>query len=312
MYRANGSQMTAHRRASSSVSTTCAAIGLCLLAGAAQAEDVAVALSGQITRVDDRGNLLAGNAVIGQAFSGEYSYDNAAADTNPDPAIGAYHFSTPPYGIAVSVGALDFQTDPARTDLLIEVDNDFGPPWDIFGVRSRNNLTLPDGMVIERMSWQIEDTTASAIDSDALLPGPPVLADWQQSIGVVIAGCNAAAFDGFACEEDPASGKYTFTIGGVVTSATAVDPTPVTLEELIAKVQALADKTAAKVLLVPLLKAQRILRDNKQENDYLACDALTKFIDKVTKALEAGRIDPTTADELIDGALLLEAEYGCL
>ena len=28
--------------------------------------------------------------------------------------------------------------------------------------------------------------------------------------------------------------------------------------------------------------------------------------------LEAGRTDPTTADELIDAALLLEAEYGCL
>lgn len=309
MYRANRSNKNTHRR---TISITCAALGLCLLAGAAQAEDVAVALSGQVTLVDDQGGLLAGNAVIGQPFSGEYIYDNAAADTNPDPALGAYRFSSAPYGIAFTVGALDFQTDPARTDLLIEVANDFGPPWDIFGVRSLNNLTLPDGMVIERITWQIEDTTASAIDSDALFQGPPLLADWQQSIGVTIAGCNAAAFDGFACEEDPARGKYVFTIGGVITSATAVDPTPVTLEELIAKVQALPDKTAMKVLLVPLLKAQRILRDNKPENDYLVCDTLTKFIEKVTKALEAGRIDQATADELIDDALLLQAESGCL
>jgi hypothetical protein len=79
-----------------------------------------------------------------------------SADTNPDPAIGTHRLSTAPYGIAFSVRALDFQTDPASTDLLIEVDNDFGPPWYIFGVRSLNNLTLPDGSKL--VLRQVHDT----------------------------------------------------------------------------------------------------------------------------------------------------------
>jgi hypothetical protein len=129
---------------------------------------------------------------------------------------------------------------------------------------------------------------------------------------VVIAGCNAAAFDGFGCEEDVASAKFIFVIRGMVASATPVDPTPLLVAQLVAKVEALPDKTAANVLIVPLLKVRRILRDKKPENDYLACDALDKFSEKVTKALEAERIDQATADELADDAMLLQAESGCL
>jgi hypothetical protein len=174
MYRGNRPKARSSR--SRFAWAACVALGI-FVSAAAQAEDVAVALTAQVTRVDDQGGLLGGNAVVGQIFSGEYIYDNAAADTNPDPALGTYRFTTLPYGIAFGVGALDFQTDPARTELLIEMGNNIGTR-DGFLVRSSNNLTLPDGIVIEQISWQLEDPTASVIDSDALLPGAPVLADW--------------------------------------------------------------------------------------------------------------------------------------
>lgn len=309
MYRTNWSQK--EKFYSRLASSTCAALALLLVVGAARAEEVAVALSGQLTAVDDRGDLLAGNAIVGQTFSGEYVFDSAAVDTNPDPTIGDYRFTTWPYGIAFSVGTLDFQSNPDSTNLLIQMVNDFASTLDGFIVRSLNNLTLPNGLVIENITWQLDDTTMTAIDSDALLSAAPVLTDWQQPVGVLIAGCNAAAFDGFSCVEDPAGGKYIFTIRGVVTSATLVGPTLSTLAELIAKVEALSDKTAAHVLVTPLLKAQRILRDKKPENDYLACDALDKFIEKVTKALEAGRIDQATADALLADALAIKTANGC-
>ncbi len=155
------------------------------------AETITIDITAEVSYVDDIGNTLGGAVEVGDIISGQYTYESTTPDTNPLPTVGDYLHYTSPYGISLEVNGLIFKTDYANVNFLVEIVNDHAPgipPCDNYLLRSYNNLSLSGGIVVEHISWQLDDPTATALSSEALPVDPPVLDDWQSIFGISITG----------------------------------------------------------------------------------------------------------------------------
>jgi len=172
-------------------------VTLTALPARAQAQPVCISIKATVESVDDPDNVLDGTIIPGQVITGSYVYDLTTPDNNADPVVGDYRHNSAPYGISINAAPLLFRTDPANVDFLVEIRNDYatlsGSLLDNYVFHSYNNVPLAPSLFVEFISWQLDDPTATAVSSDALPPGPPILADWQSIIGLAIVGGNAPA-----------------------------------------------------------------------------------------------------------------------
>ena len=154
------------------------------------AESITINITAEVAYVDDMGNTLDGAVGVGDIITGHYTYESTTPDTNTLPTVGDYWHDTSPYGISLEVNGLVFETDPNDVNFLVEICNDHGlpTPTDNYLLRSYNNLPLPGGIIVEHISWQLDDSTAAALSSESLPTDPPVLEDWQSIFGLSITG----------------------------------------------------------------------------------------------------------------------------
>jgi hypothetical protein len=152
------------------------AISFC--AKPAEATLVTIAIEAVVDSVDDPFGYLEGNITPGDIITGIYIYDTATPDSSPLPGAGRYEHYAHPAGFALSVGGLDFVTDPANTHFLIEIVNNY-PSDDGYGVVSYNNLPVSNGTSVNNISWALKDYSATALSSVELTTTAPVLTDWQ-------------------------------------------------------------------------------------------------------------------------------------
>jgi len=151
-------------------------------------QNIKVEIKAKVTSVDDSANLLNGAVKEGDIITGKYVYDSLSKDTNDDPTVGDYEHKTNPYGIFLKAGKLVFQTDPKNVYFLLEYVN-----WDDsdhFVIHSYNNLPLKNKLLVDHISWQLDDPTTQAISSDSLKDNlkAPDLSKWQQPFGLTIEG----------------------------------------------------------------------------------------------------------------------------
>jgi hypothetical protein len=172
-----------------------AAVAACLLLlaspGAQASPDVPISINftAEVWDVDDDFNHLGGAISVGDTITGSYTYDAATPDSNPDPTVGRYLYTSPPYGIRVDAGGFVFQTDPSNVDFEIEILNDRdSPARDYYVVTGRHGLPLSNGASVDSIQWQLDDPTATALSSDALPTVPPTLADWESLFGLWLLG----------------------------------------------------------------------------------------------------------------------------
>lgn len=157
---------------------------------------VKIEISATVTRVDDFNNLLNNAVAPGDIITGIYSYDSFAVDSNPLPEVGDYRYSTAPNGIRLNVNGLNFGTDPADVDFLLEVVNNY-QNLDNYLLISYNNLFAVSAMgelVTNTISWQLDDPTQTALSSTALPRTAPVLSNWQSPFGLSIFSSGDNAF----------------------------------------------------------------------------------------------------------------------
>ncbi|MBN1846854.1 MAG: PEP-CTERM sorting domain-containing protein [Sedimentisphaerales bacterium] len=180
---------------------------------------IEIAITAEITAVQDSGGLLDGNVNAGDTITGSYIYDSEAIDTEPsNPYKGLYKFTQSPYGISLATGGFLFKTDPSNVDFTIGVIND-KPPLinDIFGLDSDNNLPLHNGVPVRFISWQLDDLSGQAISSINLPIAGMDIEDWHDFNFLLISGGG-----------DPQEGQYAFGISARVTLAVLI-PEPATL-----------------------------------------------------------------------------------
>ena len=158
---------------------------LALSANSLQAAIIIIDLTAEISDVDDLGGLLEGLVNVGDIITGSYTYDSATPDSKPSETVGQYEYVTQPYGVSLSVGGFVFQTDPENINFLVSVGNNHLGD-DRYSLRSYSNLPLSNGVLVDHISWQLVDYSATALSSDALPTTPPVLEDWQSIFGITI------------------------------------------------------------------------------------------------------------------------------
>jgi len=158
--------------------------GVVLWAAPAKGTLITIAIQAVVDGVNDPDNDLEGRIHIGDLITGTYTYDTDSPDMDwlwgsESDIVARYHYFNPPYGISLSVGGLDFKTDPDRTNFVIQIVNDYLYSIDTYSVTSYGNLPLSNGAIVDTISWGLRDDSGSAISSTELLPTGPVLSDWQ-------------------------------------------------------------------------------------------------------------------------------------
>ncbi len=84
-----------------------------------------IEISATVTLVDDADNLLNNRVAPGDIIIGIYTYDSFAVDSNPLIEVADYRYTTAPNGIRLNVNGLNFGTNPADVDFLLEVVNNY-------------------------------------------------------------------------------------------------------------------------------------------------------------------------------------------
>ncbi|MGA2071204.1 MAG: PEP-CTERM sorting domain-containing protein [Sedimentisphaerales bacterium] len=154
-------------------------IGVLLFCGGlAQAEWITIAISGYVTSVSDENKHFGGQIAIGTPITGTYTYDSAIPDSYPsDFSYGQYWNYTPPAGVSLNVGGLNFRTNPDNVEFAVTVNNN-NLGEDSYSIWSTKNLSLSDGTLVQSISWYLNDPTGTALSSDALPLTMPDLSKW--------------------------------------------------------------------------------------------------------------------------------------
>lgn len=173
---------------------------------------ITMELTAVISTVDDIYNILVGQIDVGDTIRGTYVYDSTIEDSNPLLTVGDYWHYSSPYGIFLEVQGLEFETDLSDVEFIVEIANDHGgTPRDNYLLRSYNNEDLTFNVAVDHISWQLDDSDATAISSIELTTSPPVLADWTSNFGLTISGSS---------KSEP---LHTYVIRGHVSDISKVD-----------------------------------------------------------------------------------------
>ena len=86
---------------------------------------VKIEISAIVTLIEDDDNLLNNRVAPGDIITGIYTYDSFAVDSNPLIEVADYRYTTAPNGIRLNVNGLNFGTNPADVDFLLEVVNNY-------------------------------------------------------------------------------------------------------------------------------------------------------------------------------------------
>jgi hypothetical protein len=165
------------------VAATVVAI-VCWLASSARsarATLITIEITAEADSVDDPYAHLEGNINVGDIITGTYTYESLTPDSNPSATGGRYEHFAPPSGIFLSVGGLEFKTDQTSVDFVVGIVNNStsGGFHDGYYLISYNNLPLANGTYVGGISWELEDSTATALSNDSLPITAPFLPDWQ-------------------------------------------------------------------------------------------------------------------------------------
>ena len=161
--------------------------GLVLCPSLAKATLITIEIEGVVDSVWDTGNQLGGKIKTGDTITGTYTYDLLTPDSEPYAWAGMYEHRNPPAGISLTVGDFTFATNPDNVDFVVAILNDYPPSLkDQFWMRSYNNLSLPSGIPVDSISWQLDDPSGTVLSSTSLLTGPPVLDNWESVFGLEI------------------------------------------------------------------------------------------------------------------------------
>jgi hypothetical protein len=185
--------------------------------GLTQAVPIIIQISGNITSIGGYTQVIPGSIHAGTTFTGTYTYDSAALDSDTNPQRGKYLHNSP-YGISIVVGGYEFKTSPSHIgQFKMSIYNDLPDNGvnDYYAVFSQwQNVSVPSaGFTVDSIRWQLRDSTYKALSSDALPIIAPVLTDW---------GYNVLDISGYGGPND-----YGLSIYGTVTDVRLI-PEPIT------------------------------------------------------------------------------------
>jgi len=182
----------------------------------ARAKLVTIEITGVVDYVYNAYAFLGVEIRAGDLITGYYRYDTATPDSSPIGNYADYWHRGVAGSFYLNIKGAEFQTDPDKVDLHLMISNG-GHLIDRYSVTSHSNLFFAEERPVQKMYWTLEDSTGTALESDALLGSPPLLDDWDFNY-LYIAGPERKA--------GATSPEPTFVITGHVISAV---PEPATM-----------------------------------------------------------------------------------
>ena len=144
----------------------------------AKADLITIAISGQVTTVNDQYNHFGNNIQIGDTITGTYTYDSTILDSELSPESGLYYNTGNLCGISLNVSGFNFKTDPTNVDFLVSAGN-YALGGDSYALLSYHNSPLIDTTQVQYINWQLDDSTGTALSSDILPLTAPDLSKWN-------------------------------------------------------------------------------------------------------------------------------------
>ena len=134
-----------------------------------------------------------GTIAVGDTVTGYYTFDLDETDLEPGTGIGSYLWlGATPLGAHAEINGNSFDYE----NLLIQVYNNCGSgtpdpttgcgpisPLDYYEVTGGHSVSSD---VIDSVSLQYTDNTATALSNDSLLNAPPSLGDFDQAVGQIL------------------------------------------------------------------------------------------------------------------------------
>ena len=170
---------------------------------------IGIKISAKVYELSDQFNLLEGAIQIDDIITGKYVFDATTPDSDNDSSIGTYRQTSPSCYMQIKGGGFVFKSDTSHLDYCLTMVNDmFLPEYDVYEVRSIMNLELSNGMIVNQIDWTLGDYNATALSSDSLPAGAPILEEWDSYNVLLLRG------------SDPSNPDKTFEIKAHVTEAT--------------------------------------------------------------------------------------------
>jgi hypothetical protein len=179
-----------------------------LASSLAHAEPACIGIEGTVMILEDPAHHFGDRISVGSKLAGHYFYDTDAPTNSPADNQAFYRFPPSIGGMQLKIGDVNFQSDPARGGLDMLV-------WDNYTGIDRLSMSFPyfgtnevqtDDPSNMYATWDLSDSTQTALNSVALSLSPPDLSLFTQPWGLDVA---------FAVP----SGMYI--VRSIITSATA-------------------------------------------------------------------------------------------
>lgn len=147
-----------------------ACLAVWLVPTGAGAVPVTFGFTGVVTDVDD---LVAAEFSVGEQVVGSYTFDSAAADSDPDPTLGSYAITA----LTVTFGG-DYSVTEG-SDVTLSVHD--GPPQNDFYLLYADLPTAPQvaGLDANTLSFSLIDSDSTLFASDALPLAPPDFSEFE-------------------------------------------------------------------------------------------------------------------------------------
>ncbi|MFA6187058.1 MAG: hypothetical protein WC770_07610 [Phycisphaerae bacterium] len=152
--------------------------------GLSQAAPITIQISGNITSIAGYTAAIPSTIHAGVTFTGTYTYDSLASDSDSSVQRGVYQHNSP-YGISISLGGYTFATAPNHVGkfvMIIKNNDTTNGVIDCYTVFSAYQNIPSIGFAPDSISWNLRDSTYDALSSDALPATAPVLTDWNYNV----------------------------------------------------------------------------------------------------------------------------------
>jgi hypothetical protein len=145
----------------------------------AEAALITFAFGGQVTSVSDPQNVLGGAVTVGQAYSGQYTFDSETPDLwTRYPELGKY--SCVNNSLQVNSGA--FSVTPVTSSVLV-CNQSYG---DGYGVSA--GQTTSGNLVVAELGFSLDESTGTVFTSKLLPLTPPDIGLFPERSFSVLAG----------------------------------------------------------------------------------------------------------------------------
>ena len=193
---------------------------------------ITVEYTAEVTEVYNVTNVLGGEINVGDTITGTYSYDTTGYTLEN---YYKYTFTSPLAGISAQINNFEFKPDPNNTDLFIYVENNTSdhmtPLFDELTIWNRHNLAFYNNeQNSEISSCGIEINLFAPflfVDSyGPILKSLPALINWELPVNAIDLSNwydKKISIGGYKKSEQTTE---TFSIEGILTSATLVSETP--------------------------------------------------------------------------------------